>query len=249
MKETRILMDMPVTVEIVDKGVKAADIDKIYQYFQHIDDTFSVFKTESEISRINRGEIKPSDYSEEMQTIFKLAEITKKETNGFFEIKRPDGSVDPSGLVKGWAIEQAAKQLSAQGWKNYYVDAGGDIQFSGLNSEKKKWQLGIRNPFKREEVVKIVEVSNQGVATSGTYIRGQHIYNPKKPGKKISDIISLTVIGPNIYEADRLATAAFSMGVEGIWMVEKWKKCEGYMIDALGKAIYTSGFNNYVAKT
>jgi len=84
------------------------------------------------------------------------------------------------------------------------------------------------------------------VATSGTYIRGQHIYNPFLPGKKIEDVKSLTVIGPNIYEADRFATAAFAMGVDGINFIENMPGLEGYMVTADNLAIYTNGFDRYV---
>ena len=76
-------------------------------------------------------------------------------------------------------------------------------------------------------------------------MRGQHIYNPKKPDEKINDIVSLTVIGPNVYEADRFATAAFAMGKDGIYFIEKLPDFEGYMIDKDGIAKMTSGFEQY----
>jgi thiamine biosynthesis lipoprotein len=72
----------------------------------------------------------------------------------------------------------------------------------------------------------------------------EHIFNPKKK-KAAKDIASITVIGPNIYEADRFATAAFAMGVEGIKFIEKLKGFEGYMIQNDNKAVYTSEFKNY----
>ncbi len=94
--------------------------------------------------------------------------------------------------------------------------------------------------------MKIICVQNEGVATSGTYIRGQHVYNPHHPDEKNETIVSLTVIGPNIYEADRFATAAFAMGASGIEFIEKLKGFEGYMINVKGIATYTSNFENYV---
>jgi thiamine biosynthesis lipoprotein len=85
------------------------------------------------------------------------------------------------------------------------------------------------------------------LATSGTYVRGQHIYDPLNPDQSLTDIVSLSVIGPNIYEADRLATAAFAMGRAGILFIEERSRCEGYMIDATGQATFTSGFARYLA--
>src|SRR6185437_1455897 len=110
-----------------------------------------------------------------------------------------------------------------EGVRNYYIEAGGDIQVSGKNEISEKWSVGIRNPFKQEEIVKVVFLKDEGIATSGTYIRGQHIYNPHKDDEEISDIMSITVIGPNIYEADRFATAAFAMGKRGISFIENLK--------------------------
>ena len=95
--------------------------------------------------------------------------------------------------------------------------------------------------------MKTLWLQDCGIATSGTYIRGQHIYNPKKRGEPVTEIVSLTVIGPNVYEADRFATAAFAMGSAGIHFIEDLEGFEGYMIDPHGLATYTSGFERYFA--
>jgi FAD:protein FMN transferase len=244
MQETRILMGMPVTVCIVDGKASQSEIDKIFEYFTYIDNKFSTYKDTSEISAINRGELKEEDWSEDMKIVFSLSEETKKETNGYFEIKTPAGPYDPSGLVKGWAIWNAAKILKKDGFENFYVDAGGDVQPRGKNAAGGKWSVGIRNPFKANEIVKTVYVNNEGVATSGTYVRGEHIYNPKS-GLPANAVVSLTVIGPNIYEADRFATAAFAMGMDGIRFIENLPDIEGYMIDKKGMATMTTGFEKY----
>jgi thiamine biosynthesis lipoprotein len=94
----------------------------------------------------------------------------------------------------------------------------------------------------------VLALTDRGVATSGTAIRGQHIYNPYHRNTPILDIVSLTVIGPNIYEADRFATAAFAMGRKGIQFLEKLAGFEGYLIDAQARATLTSGFERYVLR-
>ncbi|MBI5613771.1 FAD:protein FMN transferase [Candidatus Gottesmanbacteria bacterium] len=241
MKETRILMDMPITVEVVDASGKQKDVDDIFRYFQEVDDRFSVFKKTSEISKINAGTVAKSRYSAEMIEILALADRTKTETNGFFDVLR-DGKIDPSGIVKGWAIEHAAEILRKKGFKNFCVDAGGDIALSGLNNLGKLWAVGIRNPFLRSENVQVLYCTDCGVATSGSAIRGDHIYNPHAPKTPIRDIVSVTVVGPTILDADRYATAAFAMGKEGIAFIESRKNFEGYMIDRDGIATYTSGW-------
>lgn len=239
MKQTKTIMGMPVTVEIV--GNKYPEImEQVFDYFIKVDERFSTYKSQSEISRLNRGEISLSGASEEMKTVFELAEQTKQETRGFFDIKKPDGSLDPSGLVKGWAIHNASKLLEQAGVKEYYVEAGGDIQTAG-----KTWKIGIKNPFNQKEIIKVVHLRNLGIATSGTYERGNHIYNPHEKGQKIPDIIGLTVVGPNIYEADRFATAAFAMGKEGIMFIENLPGLEGFMVGKDGIGTATSGFEKY----
>ncbi len=242
MKVTRILMGMPVTVEVVDKNVSEKDIDEVYEYFKYIDEKFSPFKKTSELSKLNMG-ISPKNLSSDMKKVLKLCEQTKKDTLGFFNIYR-NGKYNTSGLVKGWAIKNAADILKQKGFKNYFVDAGGDIELHGKNKEGKTWKIGIRNPFNVDEIVKTISVANKGVATSGTYERGEHVYNPK--GKKQDEIVSLTVIAPNVYEADRFATACFAMGEKGILFLEKLANFEGYMINKAGLATQTSGFQKYV---
>lgn len=251
MRHTRLIMGMPVTVEVAGPS-KHEDLEEVFAYFASVDERFSTYKKDSEIMRINRGELAERDYSAPMREVLALAEQTKKETNGYFDIRQPrrlpadrQGSLDPSGIVKGWAIRNAAQMLLSKGYRDFYVDAGGDIESHGANAAGAPWSVGIRNPFNRGEVVKTVYPRGAGVATSGTYIRGQHIYNPHQPGARIDDIVSLTVIAPNVLEADRLATAAFAMGARGIGFIASLPHCEGYQIDAAGTATMTPGLGRY----
>jgi FAD:protein FMN transferase len=246
MKQTRLLMGMPITVEIVDQTVTEDDLEQVFAYFETIDDTFSTYKESSEIALINRGELTAEQYSADMQTILALSEQTKQETRGYFDIQC-NGVYDPSGIVKGWAIHNAAQMLREQGFRHFYVDAGGDIQVVGYKRGN-PWRIGIRNPFQRTENVKVLALTECGVATSGSAIRGQHIYNPHQQDAPILESVSITVVGPNIYEADRFATAAFAMGKAGILFIEELAGFEGYMIDAQARATYTSGFERYVLR-
>ena len=237
-------MGMPVTIEVVDSGVTVQNLDSVLAYFEYVDRKFSTYKPDSEISLINRQEVMLEQSSEDMQAIFTMAEQTRQETDGFFNIDR-NGLYDPSGIVKGWAIYTAAEIMRQAGFENYYVDAGGDIQVVGKNTQGQDWRVGIQNPFNPKQIVKVLSVPDCGVATSGTYVRGQHIYNPLQSDKPVSGVVSLTVIGPDIYEADRFATAAFAMGLEGINFIEELAGFEGYLIDQNGLATCTSGFERY----
>jgi FAD:protein FMN transferase len=245
MKRTRLLMGMPITVEVVELNVTESEIASIFDYFASVDRMFSPYKKDSEISRFNSGEITKKQLSTDVRQILQLSEDTRRETIGYFNITN-NGLIDPSGIVKGWAIFNAAGLLKEHGFHNFYIDAGGDIQVSGKNEGGNRWTVGIRNPFKQEEIVKVVWLDNKGIATSGLYVRGNHIYNPHKPDEPISGIASMTIIGPNVYDADRFATAAFAMGERGIHFIEKLPGYDGYMIDEKGIATMTSRFNRFL---
>ncbi len=111
MKQCRLLMGMPITVEILDDEVTVETFDEVFSFFQHVDETFSTYRDSSEISRINRGELAVRDSSMEVRSILALSEQSRHETQGFFDVQR-NGQIDPSGVVKGWAVQQAANQLA-----------------------------------------------------------------------------------------------------------------------------------------
>ena len=247
MRETRIIMGMPITVEVADAGDARGAIEAVFAYFVSVDERFSPYKPDSELSAMNRGELAGSTLSAEMHEVLVLSELTRHQTKGVFDIRRPDGRVDPSGMVKGWAIRNAARRLEAMGIANYYVEAGGDIQCRGHSESGGRWRIGIRSPFDDTQVVKVLVPGDCGVATSGDYVRGQHIYDPRLGAAPQEAIASITVVGTDIYEADRFATAAFAMGQGGIGFIEETYGLEGYAIDRSGVATMTSGFNRMVA--
>lgn len=246
MIQERIIMGVPIIINIRDEEAKQEFFDEVFNYFIYVDEKFSTYKETSEITAINNRKINLEDVSDDMKLVFKLSEETKKITNGYFDIINHDGKYDPSGIVKGWSIFNAGNILKNLGVKNFTVEAGGDIEISGKNPEGKLWCIGIQNPFsKKREIIKKVYLTDKGMATSGTYVRGQHIYNPFNKNVTLNEVISLTVIGPNIYEADRMATSAFAMGKDGIKFIEQLNGFEAYVVDNNGTATMTSGFNEY----
>jgi len=246
MRETRTIMGMPICLTVLDHGAGQQDLDAVFAEFSAIDAQFSPFKNDSELSRFNRGEIAETDFTPRMREIVALCEKTRRETGGYFDIKRLDGTIDTCGMVKGWAIRNAARQLAAMGFCDFCVDAGGDIQCCGVNGEGVDWMVGIRNPFSANEIVKILQPKGCGIATSGNYIRGDHIYDPHTGRYGSDDIVSLTVIASDVLEADRYATAAFAMGRKGIHFIERMPGLEAYEIDASGTARMTSGLKTYL---
>jgi thiamine biosynthesis lipoprotein len=240
-------MGMPITIEVVDRGVRPRHFESVFRLFREIDERFSPFQETSETSLWDRGLLKSSQISPQMRVVMQLAEETTQASGGYFQVYR-EGRFNPVGIVKGWAIHKAAGVLRRAGFSDFYVEAGGDAQVSGRGSGGKPWRVGIRNPFDVSQIIKVLEIGDSGVATSGTYFRGHHIYDPLDPAGRIAaEPVSLTVIAADILDADRFATAAFAMGETGIAFIEGLDGYEGYLVDAAGVATYTSGFAGYVA--
>ncbi len=241
---TTVLMGMPVTVRIVGRAPRRS-FEAVFDLFAAVDTQYSTYKPGSEVSRVNAG-LAGDAWSEALRAVLALCEQTKQQTQGYFDVWH-DGRLDPSGLVKGWAIQRASELLRRRGHEDFYIDAGGDIQTSGHNAAGEPWRVGVRNPFSRDEIVKVLYLSGEGVATSGASIRGDHIYNPLTPGTAPRALASITVVGPNIYEADRFATAAYAMGQRGAAFVDALDGLEAYAIDRHGMATLTSGLARYIA--
>lgn len=242
MKMTEGIMGMSVAIEVLD-NCEGKDLDEILDYFHEVDNMFSTYKKASEISKINRKEMRIEDASSEVKKILKLSEETKILTNGYFDIAI-EGIIDPSGLVKGYAINEASKMLAKKGYKNYYIEIGGDIDIRGLKNGQ-KWRVGIRNPHAKQVNMRVAHLSDVGIATSGAYERGMHIYNPIKK-KLANEVASVTVIAKDVYEADRFATASYAMGVRGLNLLEDIEYLEGYMVTRDGHELMTSGFIGYL---
>ncbi len=173
-----------------------------------IDERFSTYKPASEVSRFGNGKLSEAELSRELSYVIKECRKAEKQTGGFFSAWAA-GVFDPSGYVKGWAIDQAGKAIEAQGYKTYCIGAGGDIL--ARSESDKIWNIGVQDPKDNTRILNKLSISNGAVATSGTYERGRHIIDPKtkKPADKY---LSVTITGPDIVTADVLATAVFAAG-------------------------------------
>lgn len=236
-------MGMPITIETVNDDSRA--VADLFKFFRDVDSRFSPYKDDSELAKVNQG-LPQDKWSKDMKQVIHLSDQTKQITHGYFDINR-HGKLDPSGIVKGWSIAKAAKHLKQRGLVNFYVEAGGDIQAEGHAANGQEWLVGIRNPFQIDEIVKVLNISGKGVATSGSYIRGDHVYNPLDNYASPHGVASITVIGTDIFDADRFATAAYAMGMQGINLIRQLPGFEAYQINNDGRAIYTPGFEAYVA--
>ena len=207
------IMGLPVVVDVRDDAETGAALDQLFEWLRWVDATFSTFKEDSEISRIHRGELLREDAHPDVRHVLDRCERLRDETDGYFDMRTPDGSIDPSGLVKGWAVDRAAAILDGAGLHNYTVSAGGDMRVLGRAIPDLAWRVGIQHPLERLEVAAVVETTDLAIATSGAYARGDHVWNPHS-GRAPRGILSVTIVGPELGTADAYATAAFAMGPE-----------------------------------
>jgi FAD:protein FMN transferase len=239
-RQVQDVRGMPVTVQVVDEAAEAEALDRVFEDFSLLDRTFSPFRVESEVSRINRGELPVDEASELVNKSVELCRQYERETDGYFSAWIA-GRFDPSGLVKGWAIDRACSILDGYGYRDFFVDAGGDVQTNGHNPEGGPWRVGVRHPVERDKVARVVLASGLAVATSGTYEKGDHIVDPHT-GKPTNGLLSFTVVGPDILQADVYATAGFAMGSHGLEFVARSAGYEAFAIDRHLRAGYTPGF-------
>jgi FAD:protein FMN transferase len=245
-RDTRAIMGMPITIAIAREG-SVQVLEAAFNIFREVDNRFSTYKVESEISLVNAGLIPPDKYSAQMSELLAKCEAARSATHGYFDIHHA-GKIDPSGLVKGWSIQKVADFLKSQYLRDFFVDAGGDIVAVGVGPHGKPWMVGIRDPKECDKNIKILHLSNLAVATSGTSERGNHIYNPHSADIP-SGLLALTVVGPLIEIADVLATTAFAMGAEpGLGFIASQPDYEAYAVTDQLSALYTPGFNHYQSK-
>lgn len=208
------IMGLPIVVDVRDDGPAGAALDDLFAWLRWVDETFSTFKDDSEISRINRGELRRDEARPLVRQVLERCEQLRGETGGYFDMRTPDGSIDPSGLVKGWAVDRAAAILDDADVHNYAVSAGGDMRVRGRAVPELAWRVGIEHPLDRQQVAAVIESDAElAIATSGAYARGEHVWNPHT-GSPPAGILSVTIVGPELATADAYATAAFAMGPE-----------------------------------
>ncbi len=230
-----------------DAGVRTGGrvLDEVFAWLRWVDSTFSTYRDDSEISRINRGSLAIDDASPEVREVLvRCAELTDL-TDGWFTA-RP-GSVaraplDPSGLVKGWSIDRAGMSLRMAGHECFAINGGGDIVCGAPVGAPRGWRVGIRHPSELDAVAAVLVVDDAAIATSGTYERGGHLWGRGGADAR-TDLASVTVVGPELATADALATAVF---VEGSGAPTWFDRFAGYdllVITGSGRVRWSSGLD------
>lgn len=213
--------------------------DGVFDWLRVVDEIFSTYKPGSEISRLGRGEVRREECSPLVGEVLDRCADLWDETRGYFDIN-VGGVLDPSGYVKGWAVQRACDQLLARGSANHCLNAGGDVFVRGAPRGRERWRVGVRHPWEAMAVAWVLEVSDTAVATSGTYERGLHVLDPFR-GVPATDLRSVTVVGPELGTADAYATAALAMGHAGIDWLATLPGHECAVVTSDGRALRSDG--------
>jgi thiamine biosynthesis lipoprotein len=199
-----------------------------------VDDVFSTYKSDSPVSRLRRGEITLDEAPPEVADVLELCRRVRDASDGWFDPWGLPGGLDPTGLVKGWAAEQAMDEFRRLGLPGALINAGGDVTAIGRPAPGEPWRIGIRHPLAADRLLLNVELDGPGaVATSGVYERGPHLIDPHT-GAPVAEVLSATVVGIDLTFADALATALY---VSGGRLLDRLTQLAGYH----GFVVYADG--------
>jgi len=229
------IMGMPIVIDVRDEHPDGEAVDGAFDWFRWVDATFSTYREDSEISRLDRGELSLRDAHADVRWVMDRCEVLKEETNGYFDA-HASGRLDPSGLVKGWSVDRAAELLRDTGLARFAVSAGGDMRIVGDG-----WRVGVQHPGDRASVAAVLELGDVAVATSAAYARGDHVLDPHT-GRPPVEVLSVTILGPELATADAYATAAFAMGANGPGWTSRLPGYEAMTIMADEAVLTTGGF-------
>jgi thiamine biosynthesis lipoprotein ApbE len=219
------IMGMPVSIHLRGESVDEPDAEhavaQAFRTLRDMDSIFSTYREDSDLMRLRREEVDLSSCSPLVGEALAIGERAERLTRGAFTTLLPTGdgdlAFDPTGFVKGWAVDLAARPLAHLPRISFCLNAGGDLLIGAhpemplLGDDAISWRVGIEDPHDRSQIASTVSLTHGAVATSGTAARGAHLYDPAA-GTLVSRAGSVTVIGPTLLWADVWATALFVGG-------------------------------------
>jgi len=244
------IMGLPVSIHLRGPdpdGSQARDaVAACFAVLRHADAVFSPYRDDSDLSRWERGELAADAADPTFAEVVALCDEARDRTGGWFDPRGlPDprtGSprFDPSGLVKGWAVQRAAGQLRQLRRYSWCLNAGGDILVHA-EAEHPAWRVGIEDPDDPQRLLQVLERRDGAVATSGTARRGRHILDPytRRPADAVR---SVTVTGPDLLWADVYATAAAARGPRSLHWLETLDGHAALLVSASGLRQVTIGW-------
>lgn len=208
-----------------------AAMDDAIAWLHEVDDRFTTYRPDSEWLRYCAGQIAPGDLHPDIRHVLERTDELARTTDGAFRIDAdPNRCADPAAYVKGWAVQRAADILVAAGASAVCVNGGGDVAAWRIHGA---WRVGIQDPFDATRVLAVVEIDCGAVATSGSYERGDHVFDPRT-GNAAHGLASVTVVGPDLGMADAYATATFALGRDAPDLLRDLDGYGAFLVDGTG---------------
>lgn len=253
MKQVREMWGTVVGLEVLDP-VADAVVDGVFAWFGRVDELFSTWRDESEIVRIARGTLAIAGSSPETRAVLALCHRLSSATGGAFDIAAtallppPHGPgwcpLDPSAVVKGWALDRAGERLIAAGARRFCINAGGDVLVGHGPRSGQAWRVGVQHPTATGQLAAVVDAIDFGLATSGRYERGNHIVDPRT-GTPATGLASVTVIAPELAVADAYSTAVLALGRDGLDWLAAHPGVDAMAVTEDGQVFTTAGFDRH----
>ncbi len=223
----------------------ASAIPTVVATFEEIESRFSLYRPDSELSRVARGELALADASDPLIATYVRALAWRGRTGGAFTPHRPDGVVDLNGIVKAEAIEAAGVILNGAGCTDWSINIGGDILVRSLREDAAP--IGIVDPQDRRSLLcsVVLHGSRRALATSGSAERGDHVWlgSSLEP----AEFVQVTVVADDIVTADVLATAIVAGGHTTLdQATEEWD-IDVLAVDRSGALVATPGLRSALA--
>ena len=203
------------------------------------DSLFSTWIPHSPLNQLRRGQLSLADCPDEFEEVTHLCTVARDTSGGWFDPWAMPGGFDPTGLVKGWAVEHALDPLVGAGVKAALVNGGGDIAAWGNPPSGESWRIGIRHPWRPQGLACVITV-DAAIATSGAYERGLHLIDPHSRQPAIQ-AASATVTGPTLALADAYATAVAVGGDPAFDLIDGLDEYAAYLIRPDGSERFGSG--------
>ncbi|MEN2740310.1 FAD:protein FMN transferase [Microbacterium sp. X-17] len=216
----------------------AAAAEGCFAELRDVERVFSTYRDDSDISRVRRGELALPDADPRVSVVAARCRVARIATGGRFSAWWR-GWFDPTGFVKGWSVEEAARRhleplLAAPGVVAAGINAGGDLRVFTAGDADWTWRIGIADPRTPGGVIATLELRDGAVATSGTAERGEHIVDPRT-GRRGSGVRSATVVADDLATADVWATTAVVAGGEDLGWISRAPVTTGMIVDDDGR--------------